>query len=125
MIDDETGNPKQYESVDARCAACTVNGGPDGACVDVDYWLKTKGRLCPRVDLDPALGLEAEVLTFGCHRDTRAFAGTFFESIATSAGLSHGERVAALQRIHAVLSDTEILARLHPPDSIEPPGGSE
>lgn len=77
--------------------------------------------MCPRVDLDPALELEAEVLTFGCHSDTRAFANTFFESIAEATGLSAGERVETLQRVHAVLSHPEVLARLHPEPAAELP----
>lgn len=114
-MDEQTGDPRKYETVDERCAACIVNGGPDGKCVEWPFALQLrKGRPCPRVDLDASLVLEAEVLGFARHPDVKQLAGSFFESLAGTMALSDEERLTVLRRVHATLAHPDVITRLHP-----------
>lgn len=113
---------RTYETVDARCAACCIKGGPEGMCVDWPIELQRRlERPCPRVELDPDLGAEAELLGFVLHEDLRPLAAAKFEALAESLELTATERDLVLSRVRHVLADHGIIARLHPPISAAPP----
>ena len=94
-----------------------VYGGDEGRCVG-ESWDKAigdqLGRICPRVDLESDLELEADLLRFATHPDLRPFAGAKFESMATALQLEAGDAELVLDRVATVLGDPVVVKRLHP-----------
>ena len=82
--------------------------------MDINWWFENKGRPCPRVELAADLAIDAEVLGFSRHPDVKHLAGAHFRALATTLHLPEPEQLEILRRVHAVLSDGEVLRRLHP-----------
>src|SRR5574341_637304 len=106
---------REYGTVDERCAACCIYGGPEGTCVEWPIELQErKQRPCPRVDLDPALAPEAEALGFLLHDKLQHVASVHVVALAEALELSADERLALLRRLLGVLSHPDVVARVSP-----------
>lgn len=117
-----------YETVEQRCMACVVYGGPEDRCVGENDWDKPfgekLGRPCPRVDLDPSLAAEAELLSWLIHDDKRPLAEARYWTIVQALDLSPQDADLLLARVSQVLSDETVIALLHPePERPEKPAG--
>jgi hypothetical protein len=106
-----------YATVDQRCEACVIYGGHEEPCVPPVWFTQFRerlGRPCPRVEIDPSLYLDVELLNFARHPDLRGLVSEKFRALSESLGLDADARDLMLSRLHAVLSDPLILARFHP-----------
>lgn len=121
--DGETGLPTVYQTLDERCAACVINGGPEERCVgeswDVAIGSKI-GRPCPRVELPAEMLAEAELLAWLIHDDKRPLADARFWTLVQTWGLSAAEADQLLARVSYVLSDSAVVSILHPEPSRDP-----
>ena len=80
-----------------------------------------KGRPCPRVDLDPSLALEAELLGWLMHGDAVQRGWTaVMDAMSAAYQLSGGERLTLLRRVKATLSHEDVVMRLHPEQAERP-----
>lgn len=105
-----------FATVDERCGACEVFGGPEEKCISEakseDYLART-GRPCHRVALSSANAVPASILNWLLHSELQHLVSVFAAS--KLAMFSDEERVLLLSRISYALSDETVLRVLHPP----------
>lgn len=98
-----------------------IKGGPDGTCISDDrseWFLQEKGRPCPRVELDPLLSPETELLACLMHTDLKHLAKAQYDALVDGLELDAEERLNLLRRVRSVLSDEDVVALLHPAPEI-------
>lgn len=112
----ENGRPVTFATVDERCNACEVFGGPEEKCISeaksADYQART-GRPCHRVPLSVANAAPAAILNWLLHSELQHLVSLFAAS--RLAMYSAEERVLLLSRVSFALSDEVVLRVLHPP----------
>lgn len=112
----ENGVPVTFPTVEARCRACEVSGGPEEKCISeaksADYMART-GRPCHRVLLSAANAVPASIVTWLLHSELQHLAGVYAAS--RLAMYSDEERGLLLDRVAFALHDEIVLRALHPP----------
>jgi hypothetical protein len=113
---------KVYETVDERCAACVMYGGPEEPCLPPKVLelirKKHPGQECPRVDLLAENRGAANVLTYLTDVDLKPLAAHMFEAVAGD--LDEDGRFDLMARLAAALHDPEVAAILHPRPQPQP-----
>ena len=105
------GHRGAYESVEARCAACELKGGPENPCLSpgaLKAFAEAQGRLCPHVELEMSNILVSECLQYAIDERLRGHAADHFRD-ATS-GLSRWDRMRLRKRMSGALSTGAVMA---------------
>ncbi len=103
---DETGQVPTFVSLEARCDACAVYGGPQNPCLSAGALMMFEARTkrpCPRAFLDADNLLAWELLPL-LASESVAFAPMFELS---TADMEDEERASILRRIHYALGHPE------------------
>jgi hypothetical protein len=106
---------RSYESIDARCAACTIQGGDEPPCQPegvLREYERQHGRPCPRVDLAPQNHVAAQLVSFLLDERLRPLAPGFLE--VRTGWMDPSDRELLLLRLARALNDAEVFRVLYP-----------
>ena len=109
------GGGKTYETVEARCAACEIHGGPENPCRSESYlerFSKRTGRICPYVELEHANVLLMDVVGLVLDERLRGLASDHFRDVTR--GLDPHERQRLRMRLARSLASAAVTDVLYP-----------
>lgn len=109
---------KVYETVEGRCLACVVNGGPEEPCMAADQMevrRRKTGRPCPYAALASGNVDAAAVVACLINDDTKPVAELYAEASMQQQELDVAGRYAFLSRIRTTLHNADVSEMLHPP----------